>query len=113
MHEQQHTDSIQERRVHPRQHASGIVTFKTYWGTYEAPDSDHPAGGEWQLPKFSAKVYGQGHLIDECCSGMRIKTSIPLEKGFLVEINQPVPKKATIRWVAQEDSHYHVGLMYI
>ncbi|HXW69738.1 MAG TPA: hypothetical protein VEJ88_09015 [Dissulfurispiraceae bacterium] len=92
-----------EKRMSPRVHASGNLTFKTYWGS-------DPGSSE-----FLKTSYVPAELLDVSMDGMRIKTSTPLEEKNLLEFSKDyhMTRIALVRWVKKIDSWYHAGLMYI
>lgn len=69
---------------------------------------------EDRFPKLQANkdAYDNADLMDISSGGMRIKTFVPLEKGFILEIRKPEEQVAMVRWVEKANDHYCAGLMY-
>ena len=92
-----------ERRLHPRRRISGEVLFKAYW-----PSADHENG-------LYKHVSGYAELVDISSYGMRIKTSVPLDKRCILELNglSTLKEMASVVWVQKINDSCQAGLSYI
>lgn len=100
-----------ERRAHQRIKANGHVIFKAYYSLHDRSPEDNVHS----IQKFYDKLYGTAEVIDECGKGMRIKTSMPLNQGYLLEIDNQEHPLAMVRWgsKASDEDNYMAGIMYI
>ncbi|MBN2654286.1 MAG: hypothetical protein JXR79_04130 [Nitrospirae bacterium] len=99
-----------ERRNHQRIKSNGHLIFKAYYSLHDRSPEDNVNS----LQKFYDKLYGSAEIIDECGSGMRIKTSTPLQQGYLLEMENLEHPLAMVRWGSKSDEdEYEAGIMYI
>ena len=87
------------------------MTFKAYWANddyYSTFYKEYSNGLQ-----YFKKSYGTADLIDISEGGLQIKTSLPLEKGYVLEVNVSEKQVALVQWVSKADENtYYAGLMY-
>jgi hypothetical protein len=99
---EEQTPSWTEKRLYPRTHVSGKVSFKAYW-----PSDD--------LSRYLYHTsFGDADLIDISYGGMRIKTFVPIDQRYLLEIIEPSPvKQMSVVWVKKIYNYVQAGLKYM
>ncbi len=55
---------------------------------------------------------GKADVMDKSRCGMRIKTDVPLKKGYILKIMNSEIGIAMVRWVEKDDDCYYAGLMF-
>lgn len=103
-----------ERREHRREHTSGSVSITAYFGNSEhRREQPRDYKDYYSNSKYYRAITGTVDLIDISYSGVRVKTSLPLERDCIVELNSEGKQMALVRWIRRGSQFYHAGLMYL
>ena len=102
-----------ERRMYPREMVvEGVLDFKTYIGEKLEYYKSY-FGNYCKDPNYYRDLHGNAELVDRSDGGIGVKTKLPLEVGFIMEVVDSGTQVAMVRWVARQDDYYRTGLMYI
>lgn len=102
-----------DKRMYPRESASGIVTVKAYEGDSRYYASYYKDFAEYYKDAASYKnLYGNAEMLDKSYGGIRIKTPVPLAKGYMLEVDNSETQIAMVRWAEKAEDYYYAGLMF-